>query len=196
MNSLTQTVDLGEAGSSSVQHIQVAVVTPNALFNGYIVCKPHQRLLDVLNSRSNMDHKLSHEFLEIRDVDIYEPSSRQPARHLDIGYARRSNIVVVGERTCKELCRVEKPHPMRSKKPIKVEIELLQSSLQGEIYAETWQDLPGALHRNETFLPVTGVRLEQPLADGTDRFDFVAVNRDHVVFVGAEHDLTSEATGD
>ncbi len=75
---------------------------------------------------------------------------------------------------------------MREKKPIRTEIELPQVILKGAIYAETWQDLPGALHRNELFLPLTEVELDVKLADGINHFDFAAVNRDHIVFIGAD----------
>lgn len=172
--------------TAKLQHIQVTVYTVDAQFNGYVMCKPHQRLLDVLNSKSNLDHKLSHEFLEIRNVEIYDRTDSRPVRHLDIGYARRDNIIFVGERECLEHCSVEKIHPMRAKKPIITEIELPQVLLKGSIYAETWQDLPGALHRNETFLPVTEVQLDKPLADGVTGFKFAAVNRDHIIFIGSQ----------
>ena len=174
------------AEATTFQHIEVTVFTVNTQFNGYIVCKPHQRLLDILNAKSNLNNILSHDFLEIRNVDIFGRGSQNPDRHLDIGYARRSNIIFVGERKCLDSYRIEKTHPMREKKPIRTEIELPQVILKGAIYAETWQDLPGALHRNELFLPLTEVELDVKLADGINHFDFAAVNRDHIVFIGAD----------
>jgi hypothetical protein len=175
-----------QIGAQAFQQIEVTVFTVNAQFNGRIICKPQQRLLDVLNARANMNNQLSHDFLEIRDMTIFDRTGQSAVKRLEVGYARRSNIIFVGERECLEHCRVDKPHPMRDKKPIMTEIELPQVLLKGAIYAETWQDLPGALHRNESFLPVTGVRLDHPLVDGTEAFNFVAVNRDHIIFIGAE----------
>jgi hypothetical protein len=166
------------------QRIDVTVFTLKAQFNGYIVCQSHQRMLDVLNSTSNRDSVLGTDFLEISEVDVLEHNSPNPVRHLSVGYARRSNIVFVGERKCINSCRLELPYAMREKKPIPAEIELSCVLLKGSLHAEIWQDLAGALNRDERFLPMTGVSLAKSLVDGTDTFEFVAVNRDHIVFIG------------
>ncbi|MEN8614874.1 hypothetical protein ABFB09_06310 [Dehalogenimonas sp. THU2] len=172
--------------AAGAQRIEVSVFTINARFNGYILCKPHQRLLDVLNSGSSLNTTLNRDFLEIRDVDIFDNRSSEPSRHLDIGYARRSNIIFIGEKQCIDSCRKELTHPMREKKPIRAEIKMPGVILKGAMYAETWQDLPGALHRDEIFLPLTDVELDLNTGDGENRFDFGAVNRDHIIFVGAD----------
>jgi hypothetical protein len=166
------------------QRIDVTVFTLKAQFDGYILCQPHQRMLDVLNSSSNRNNILGNDFLEIRDVTVNEHNSSRPARRLSIGYARRSNIVFIGERKCTNSCRLELPYAMREKKPISAEVELSSISLKGALHAEIWQDLTGALNRDERFLPMTDVSLDKPLVDGTDCFAFAAVNRDHIIFIG------------
>jgi hypothetical protein len=168
----------------SSRRIEVAVLTLKAQFNGYILCQSHQRLLDVLNSGSNSDNAFGSDFLEIRDVDVLGLESQHPTRHLGIGYASRSNIVFVGERKCINSCRLELLYATREKKPILAEIELSSMLLKGSLYAELWQDLTGALNRNERFLPLTDVTLGHSLVDGTDKFEFVAVNRANIIFIG------------
>ena len=175
---------LAEKEDAISQRIEVTVFTANAQFDGYILCQPNKRLLDVLNSGFNLDNVLSHDFLEIRDVNIFDHQSKNSIRHLDIGYARRSNIIFVGERKCVDSCRMELPYSMREKKPIPAEVEMPHIVLKGAMHAEIWQDLPGALNRNDQFLPLTDVELNSPLADGVNKFDFVAVNRDHIIFIG------------
>ncbi len=180
----TKMTPLGKRDEPGSQRIDVTVFTLKAQFNGYIQCQSHQRMLDILNSNSSRNSVLGTDFLEIRDVDVLEHNSPTPVRHLNVGYARRSNIVFVGERNCINSCRLELPYAMREKKPIPTEVELSSVSLKGALHAETWQDLTGALNRDERFLPMTEVSLGKPLVDGTDTFQFVAVNRDHIVFVG------------
>ena len=76
------------------------------------------------------------------------------------------------------------PFGMREKKPISAEVEFPHMILRGYLYAETWQDLPGAINRKERFLPLTDVNLDSPLVDGVDKFKFVAVNRDRIICIG------------
>ena len=56
--------------------------------------------------------------------------------------------------------------------------------LKGKMYAEVWQELLQALDRDERFLPLTSVTVWPELANGESRFDFVAVNKDQVVYLG------------
>jgi hypothetical protein len=173
-----------KADELNSQRIDVTVFTLKAQFEGHIMCQPHQRMLDVLNSAANRNNLLGNDFLEIRDVEIREHNSARPVRYLKVGYARRSNIVIVGERKCIDSCRPELPYAMRQKKPIPAEVELSSMSLKGSLHAEIWQDLTGALNRDERFLPMTDVSLNASPVDEQGKFEFAAVNRDHIIFVG------------
>jgi hypothetical protein len=47
-----------------------------------------------------------------------------------------------------------------------------------------WQELLHALDGDAKFLPLTNVAVWPELPDGEARFDFVAVNKDQVVYLG------------
>lgn len=172
--------------ATQVQRIEVSVITIDALYHGEIICKTNQRLLDALNSGINPTASLSREYLEIRNVAIYAPGAGTPHRVLEVGYARRGNILCVIEHSCIEGCRMEHSHPMRQKKAIRAEVELPHLLVRGSFFGETWQDLPAALHRDEAFLPLTDVELDVDLASYGRKFGFAAVNREHVIFIGGE----------
>lgn len=173
--------------AAQLQRIEVSVFTADALYHGEITCKTNQRLLDALNSCVNPTASLSREYLEIRNVSVYAPGAAAPHRQLDVGYARRGSILCVVEHGCLEGCRMERSHPMRQKKAMRAEVELPHLLVRGSFFGETWQvDLPAALHRDEAFLPLTDVELNVDLASYGRKFGFAAVNREHVIFIGAE----------
>ncbi|AKG53221.1 hypothetical protein DGWBC_0541 [Dehalogenimonas sp. WBC-2] len=174
-----------ETKALSSKRINVTIFTIDAQFNGYIECQQQQRLLDVLNAITDRNNILGDDFLVINDVDVYYLQPKNSIiRHLSVGYIRRNNIVFVGENKCANDCKLEMPFGMREKKAISAEVEFPRMILRGYLYAETWQDLPGAINRKERFLPLTDVHLDSPLIDGVDKFEFVAVNRDRIICIG------------
>jgi hypothetical protein len=47
-------------------------------------------------------------------------------------------------------------------------------------------ELVTSLHQEETFIPLTKVQISPPLPTGESQFEFVAVNKDQVVYVGED----------
>jgi hypothetical protein len=52
------------------------------------------------------------------------------------------------------------------------------------MHTEAWQELLEILDSEERFLPLTGVRITPALATGDAEFDFVAVNKARIDYLG------------
>jgi hypothetical protein len=52
------------------------------------------------------------------------------------------------------------------------------------MHTEVWQELLEILDSEERFLPLTGVRVSPALATGDSEFDFVAVNKARIDYLG------------
>ena len=122
------------------------------------------------------------DFLPLFDLDFY--SSGAPGRHLDTAYVRKNNILFIGELETDPPAPAAGVYPMRRKKPLQAVINLPQVSLTGNMYSEMWEELQDALNRSDQFIPLTGVSFSPPLPGGITRSSFVAVNKDHIVYVG------------
>jgi hypothetical protein len=76
------------------------------------------------------------------------------------------------------------PGLVRKKKPIGVEVHMPLYNLIGRMHGEMWQELLDALDGEETFVPLTEVVISPALATGESKFDFVAVNKNQITYVG------------
>jgi hypothetical protein len=63
----------------------------------------------------------------------------------------------------------------------------------GQMYVEVWQKLLDALDRADKFIPLTNVRIYPEQENTVFTFDFVAVNRDKIIYLG-EYSKRTEAT--
>ena len=57
-------------------------------------------------------------------------------------------------------------------------------SLVGNMHSEMWEELQDALNRTDQFIPFTDVDFNPPLEGGINHLSFVAVNKDHIIYVG------------
>jgi hypothetical protein len=101
-------------------------------------------------------------------------------------HIRKCNVILVAER------RGGQPEGEASKagrvatakKPVEATVRTIPHALVGQLHSAAWAELVTTLHQEETFIPMTKVRISPPLATGESEFDFVAVNKDQVVYVG------------
>jgi hypothetical protein len=56
--------------------------------------------------------------------------------------------------------------------------------LQGNVHVDVWEELLETLDRDQRFMPLTDVRIRPALPGGASAFDFVAVNKDQVAYLG------------
>lgn len=177
------TFDGMKLDTRNFRRVRVLIYTLNGIFIGSVFCNQQQRLLDALNKGFSVAKlKLSTDFVPIFNVDYLTPD--QPTRHMDTAYIRKTSIFFVGEYDGETVTKLSQFYPMRPKKLIQTTINLPDLSLTGNMHSEKWEELQEALNRTDQFIPVTGVEFNPPLETGTDQLEFVAVNKDHIIYVG------------
>jgi hypothetical protein len=174
--------------SANLRQAKVVVCTTTATFAGYTYRLHQQRLSDALNKGFTADSShIGREFLPLIDVEIFLPDGRK--EHMTSTYVRKVNILFVGEKSggqpvMSDLKDKLGMYPLRTTKPIGAEVYMPAYTLVGKMHGEMWHQLLDALNRDETFLPLTNVEISPEPATGESTFDFVAVNKDRVIYVG------------
>lgn len=184
-NSTTPTSNTGESSSGlgKFRKVRVLIFTTNGIFSGATMCQPQQRLLDALNKGFySVRMQAFADFLPLSEVVFYD--SRNESRNLETAYIRKNNILFVGEQSPESGATPTNVYPMRRKKQLQAVINLPQLSLTGNMHSEMWEELQEALNRSDQFIPVTDVDFNPPLPTGIERLNFVAVNKDHIIYVG------------
>ena len=165
--------------------VKVFIYTTTGVFAGYTYCQYQQRLLDALNKGFTTSKLQSgSDFLPLFNLDIFSPGS--PTRHMDTVYIRKNNVLMVGESDTSPIAGVSNAYPIRRKKTLQTVINLPQVSVTGNMYAELWEELQDSLNRSDQFIPITDVEMVPELPSGISHSNFVAVNKDHIVYVGKQ----------
>lgn len=173
--------------------VPVVVCTISGTYSGLTYRLSDQRLLDALNEGfSSRALRMGRDFVPLTEVQAYFPTGTrvQIASRYKSTYVRKTNIFFVGELSerqsdaAAESGEKRRTPRSRAKKTIDAEIHISPYVLKGRMYAEVWQELLHALDGEAKFLPLTNVSVWPELPDGEARFDFVAVNKDQVVYLG------------
>jgi hypothetical protein len=172
--------------------VPVVVCTATRTFAGHAYRLQQQRLLDVLNKKAL---RVGRDFVPLTEVEVFFPDGRSVRRAST--YIRKASILFVAERSLEQsepLDAGDKRSPglVRKKKPIGTEVHMPLHTLVGQMHGEMWQELLDTLDGEETFIPLTNVEISPALATGESRFDFVAVNKNQITYVGETSDETSE----
>ena len=174
-------------GNANLKQIKVVACTETCTLTGYTYCLNHQRLLDVLNQDFiSSSLPIGKDFMLITDAEVSFPNRGRES--MPSIYVRKSSILFVGEKSEPETEKPEvedkpKMYLAKAKSPIEVEIHMPSYTLTGQLYAQAWQKLLDAVERADTFLPLTDVEIYPELDNNASAFDFVAVNRDKIVYV-------------
>jgi len=183
----------GWQGDPRLSKVPVVVCTISGTYSGLTYRLADQRLLDALNEGfSSRALRMGRDFVPLTDVQAYFPTGTrvQMASRYRSTYIRKANIFFVGELSGQQSETEAEPREKRraprarAKKIIDAEIHISPYVLKGRMYAEVWQELLHALDGDAKFLPLTNVTVWPELPDGEARFDFVAVNKDQVVYLG------------
>lgn len=184
---------VGWQGDPRLSKVPVVVCTVSGTYSGFTYRLADQRLLDALNEGfSSRALRMGRDFVPLTDVQAYFPTGTkvQMASRYRSTYIRKANIFFVGELSRQQgeisVESREKRSPLRTraKKTIAAEIHISPYILKGQMYAEVWEELLHALDGDAKFLPLTNATVWPELPDGEARFDFVAVNKDQVVYLG------------
>jgi len=184
---LTQVTDILE-GDAKLKQVKVVVFTETCILTGHTYCMKHQRLLDVLN-QDFMPNSLpiGKDFMPLTEVEVSFPSRKR--KIMASIYVRKASILFVGEKNehQPEMPETEdraKNYLGKTKSTIEAEIHMPLYTLTGKMHAPAWQKMLDAVERADKFIPVTNVQVHSALDNTALAFDFVAVNRDKITYVG------------
>ncbi|MGD0353052.1 MAG: hypothetical protein ABSB38_06110 [Dehalococcoidia bacterium] len=173
---------------TKLKQVKVLVCTETCTFNGYAYCGNHQRLLDTLNQSAVANSvALGKEFLPLVQVEVSLPNGEKKITAET--YIKKSSILFVGEKSEGKPAMSEtkgRPiiYPMRPKTPMAAEIHMPLYILRGQMHAEAWQQILDIVDRADKFIALTNVEVYRTLDHATSTLDFVAVNRDKIIYVG------------
>jgi hypothetical protein len=183
---LTQVTDISE-NNTRLRQVEVAVFTDTCTLTGHTYRMKFQRLLDLLNQdfMPNL-MPIGKDFMPLNDVEVSFPNGKREA--MASTYISKASIFFVGEKSEHQSKIPEtedraKIYPVRAKKFIEAEIRMSLYKLTGQMYVEVWQKVLDAIDRADKFIPLTNVRIYPTLEKTVLTFDFVAVNRDKIIYL-------------
>jgi hypothetical protein len=182
---------------AKLKQVKVLVCTETCTFSGYTYCGNHQRLLDTLNQGAVANSMpLGKEFLPLTQAEVSLPNGQKKITAET--YIKKSSILFVGEKsegqpTIPQVKERPLIFPMRPKTPLAVEIHLPLYVLRGQVYGEAWQQILDVVDRADKFIALTNVEVYRTLDHATSTLDFVAVNRDKIIYVGEPTNSTESA---
>jgi hypothetical protein len=170
-----------------LRQVEVTVFTDTCTLTGNTYCMKSQHLLDSLNQDFMPNLlPLGKNVVPLTDVEVSFPSGKRES--VTSIYVSKASILFIGEKNGHQIDIPEtecspKVYPGRAKKFIGAEIRMSSYTLTGETYVEVWQKLLDAADRDDKFMPLANAKI-YPTTDNTESaFDFVAVNRDKIIYV-------------
>jgi hypothetical protein len=129
---------------------------------------------------------LGKDFMPLVQVEVSLPNGEKKIT-VDAS-VKKSSILFVGEKSEGQTSlsqTKDRPlvYPMRPKTPVAVEIHLPLYILRGQMYAEAWQQILDVVDRADEFIALTDVEVYRTTDKAALTFDFVAVNRDKIIYV-------------
>jgi len=169
------------------KQFEVLVCTGALSFTGTLRCDFSQRLIDALNEgmRTETLAKVVG-FLPLVNVTMTgTQGDKQKSQSI---YIAKNNIVFVAQIPDG---RSEKPlrtYPFQGKLPVAVMVHAsgvsgLHYTLNGRMYVDSGEQVIDAIESEARFLPLTHVEIEPAPPGAESRFNFVALNKDHIISI-------------
>ena len=176
-----------EESEKLIKKTSVVIGTSDYNYTGYIIHFDSERLLDVLNQGSAVDHpELSPDFLQVYDIKICSVDGQREIISPNSLMAKNS-ILFVGENETKGIeipcLNYNRLYNFTSKKTFPVEIHMPSLFIIGRVHIEPRQILIGALNDNRRFLPITNATLSSRPHARAAKFEFIAVNRGQISYI-------------
>jgi hypothetical protein len=170
-----------------LRQVDVVVCTIAGTFVGCTYRSSRLRLLDALNKGfAARGTRIGLDYMPMTDVEMYFPEGGHQS--MASVHIRKANVVFVAEKSGGQPegdgSKVGKV--IVAKKPVDARLCMVPYVLVGRLHSAAWAELVTSLHQEETFIPLTKVQISPPLATGESQFEFVAVNKDQVVYVGED----------
>ena len=168
-----------------LRQVDVVVCTTAGTFVGHAYRTSRLRLLDALNKGfAARGARIGLDYIPMTEAELYLPEGGKQA--MASVHIRKANVVFVAEKgggqPDADTSRVGKV--IVAKKPVEAKVGMMSYVLVGRLHGAAWADLVTSLHQEETFIPLTKVQISPELPTGETQFDFVAVNKDQVIYVG------------
>ena len=168
-----------------LRQVDVVVCTTAGIFFGHTYRTSRLRLLDALNKGfAARGTRIAMDYIPMTEVEMHFPEGGMQA--LASVHIRKANVVFVAEKgggqPDADTSRVGKV--IVAKKPVEAKVGMASYVLVGRLHSAAWAELVTSLHQEETFIPLTKVQVSPELPTGETQFDFVAVNKDQVIYVG------------
>jgi hypothetical protein len=174
-------------GSELHRQFEVLVCTGTLAFTGTLSCDFSQRLIDALNEgmRTKTSAKVVG-FLPL--VNVTMTGTRGDGQKFPSIYIAKNNIVFVAQVSGEGTEQPLRTYPFREKLPVVVmayvaRISGVQYRLDGRIYVDTWGQVIDTIESEARFIPLTQVEIEPALPGVGPRFDFVALNKEHIISI-------------
>jgi len=174
--------------NGKLRQVKVFVCTETCTLDGYTFCMSHHRLLDTLNQNVVANSvAIGKDFLPLTQVEVSFPNGEnQSMTEVNV---RKSNILFVGENSEGQAPIPENKdrqlaYRLRPKTALAAEIHLPLYKLRGQIYGESWQQILDVVDRADKFIALTNAEVFRTSNRVALTFDFVAVNRDKIIYVG------------
>lgn len=179
--------DINWQSDPKLKQLKVLVCTANRTFVGYTYHQPHQRLLDALRDGfAANSRRIGKNFLPLTEVEVYLGDGRK--EYMTSTHINKGNILFIAERSGEQPGTREAKKQINyltmTKKPVGTTIHMALYTLTGEIHGGTWQQPADTFEGNERFLPFTNVEISPEPVTGESRFDFVAINKEQILYIG------------
>ncbi len=179
--------DINWQSDPKLKQLKVLVCTANRTFVGYTYLQPHQRLLDALRDGfAANSRRIGKNFLPLTEVEVYLADGRK--EYMTSTHINKGNILFIAERNGEQPVTREAKKEINyltmTKKPVGTTIHMALYTLTGEIHGGTWQQPADTVEGNERFLPFTNVEISPEPVAGESRFDFVAINKEQILYIG------------
>lgn len=174
-------------GSELYKQFEVLVCTGELLFRGTLRAEFSQRLIDALNEgvRTDASSKVVG-FLPLMNVSM--TGIKGSEKNFPRIYVAKNNIVFVARIPGGREEPPLRSYPFREKLPVNVmayaaRVSDTQYTLGGRIYVETWGQVIDTVESESRFIPLTQVEIYPALPGAGSKFDFVALNKEHIISI-------------
>lgn len=172
---------------AKLKQVKVVVCAETCTFIGHTHCMSHQRLLDILNQDFMSNSiPIGKDFMALTDAEVLFPDRER--EYIASIYVRKAGILFIAEKSDHQTEKPEvedKPriYLAKPKSSLEAEIHMPLYTLTGQIYGQALQKLLDVIDRADRFLPLTHVEIRPALYNAASTFDFVAVNREKIIYV-------------
>jgi hypothetical protein len=175
----------GWRSDPDLRRVDVVVCTTAGTFVGHTYRSSRARLLDALNKGfAARGARIALDYIPLTEVEAHLPGGERGT--MASAHIRKANVVLVAERRGgqPEGDSTKTGRVVMAKKPVNATVRTTPYVLTGRLHSATWAELVTSLHHEETFVPMTKVTISPPLVTGETEFEFVAINKDQVIYVG------------